>query len=159
MSKSTTATLLPPTMMLISSTWGNNNSKTFKLIPVASLSPYNECIFDSESKVLAVISKEKKESFHMLPKLNEMGDIQALKIGRRPNGKDFAEERKALDTYYEYYIEDKNEIVEFINRLAINADTFDYQTYLDNAFDTKTESSIVTMNSVEEEKPTKLTVV
>jgi hypothetical protein len=117
------------TMMLITSSWGP--AKTFKLIPITKECPYNECIFDVQQKVLAVISKESKESFHMMPKLNELGDIQRLKMGKKENGKDYAEERRALVTFYEYYIENKEEVITFINSIAENAEAFDFQQYLD----------------------------
>lgn len=116
-------------MRLITSSWGP--AKTFKMIPVTKDCPYNECIFDVNSKVLAIIGKESKESFHMLPKLNEVGDVQRLKIGKKENGKDYAEERKALVTFYEYYIEVKEEIVDFIMNVAENAESFDFQQYID----------------------------
>lgn len=117
------------TMMLITSSWGP--AKTFKLIPITKECPYNECIFDVQQKVLAIISKESKESFHMMPKLNELGDIQRLKMGKKENGKDYAEERRALVTFYEYYIENKEEIISFVNSIAENAEAFDFQQYLD----------------------------
>lgn len=118
-------------MMLVTGSWGNN--KTFKMIPVTNECPYNEAIFDRDGKVLALIGKEKKQSFHMLPKLTDMGDVQTLKIGRRANGKDYAEERKALETYYEYYIENPEEIEQVVKSLAINADTFDFKQYMEAA--------------------------
>ena len=117
--------------MLVTGSWGNN--KTFKMIPVTNECPYNEAIFDRDGKVLALIGKEKKQSFHMLPKLTDMGDVQTLKIGRRANGKDFAEERKALETYYEYYIENPEEIEQVVKSLAVNADTFDFKQYMEAA--------------------------
>ncbi len=117
------------TMLLITSSWGP--AKTFKMIPTTKDCPYNECIFDVQSKVLAVISKESKESLHMLPKLTETGDVLRLKIGKKDNGKDYAEERKARVTFYEYYIESKEEAVAFIKAVAENADTFDFQQYID----------------------------
>jgi hypothetical protein len=117
------------TMMLITSTWGP--SKTFKMMPISVESPYNEVIFDPDSKVLAVIGKEKKESMHMVAKLNEWGDPQTMKIGKRSNGKDYAEERKTLEAFYEYYIEDAKEITEFIKSVAVNADVFDYTSVLE----------------------------
>lgn len=117
--------------MLVTGSWGNN--KTFKMIPVTNECPYNEAIFDRDGKVLALIGKEKKQSFHMLPKLTDMGDVQTLKIGRRANGKDYAEERKALETYYEYYIENPEEIEQVVKSLAINADTFDFKQYMEAA--------------------------
>ena len=115
-------------MMLVTSSWGQR--KTFKLIPVNLSSTYNEGIFDPEAKVLAMISKEKKESLHMMAKLNEWGDPTSMKIGKRSNGKDYAEERKSLDTYYEYFVETPEEITEMVKLLAINADSFDFQQYL-----------------------------
>ena len=114
-------------MLLVTSTWGSK--KTFKLIPASLDCPYNEGIFDADNKVLAVISKEKKESLHMLAKLNEFGDPQTMKIGRRANGKDYAEERKTLETFYEYYVENVSEVENFIKMFAINADSFDYAQY------------------------------
>jgi hypothetical protein len=115
------------TMTLITSNWGSK--KTFKLIPISNDAVYNECIYDIDTKMLAIISKEKKDSMHMVAKLSDVGDVQYLKIGKRPNGKDFAEERKTLETYYEYYIEDVKEIEEFVNLFAINAGTFDFKQY------------------------------
>ena len=114
--------------MLVTSSWGQR--KTFKLIPVNLSSTYNEGIFDPEAKVLAMISKEKKESLHMMAKLNEWGDPTSMKIGKRSNGKDYAEERKSLDTYYEYFVETPEEITEMVKLLAINAYSFDFQQYL-----------------------------
>jgi hypothetical protein len=121
-------------MMLITSSWGSN--KTFKMIPATPDCVYNEAIFDLDSKVLALISKEKKESLHMVAKVNEWGDVVPMKIGKRSNGKDYAEERKSLETFYEYYVEDINEVKEIVNMLAINADTFDITSFVE----TKTEA-------------------
>ena len=118
-------------MMLVTGSWGNN--KTFKMIPVTNDCPYNEAIFDRDGKVLALIGKEKKESFHMLPKLSDDGDVLHLKIGRRSNGKDYKEERKLLETYYEYYIENPEEIEQVVKSLATNADTFDFKQYMEAA--------------------------
>lgn len=117
------------TMLLITSSWGP--SKTFKMMPISVNSPYNEVIFDPDSKVLAVIGKEKKQSMHMVAKLNEWGDPQTMKIGKRANGKEYAEERKTLEAFYEYYIEDMNEIIEFVKSVAVNADVFDYSSVLE----------------------------
>lgn len=130
------------TMMIVTGVW--NNKKTFKLIPVSPDAPYNEVMLDIDSKVLAIVGKEKKETFHMMPKLNEFGDLSYTKIGKRANGKDYAEERKTLETFYEYYLENRNEIETLVSTLAINADTYDFKTYLDLAFNA---SEIVTLSS------------
>lgn len=130
-------------MMLVTSSWGND--KTFKLIPITPECPYNECIFDVSSKVLAVIGKEKKESFHMMPKLSDDGDVLHLKIGKRANGKDYKEERKTLATFYEYYVEKEDEIKDFINMFAVNAESFDFAQYLEKKEEAPKQSSIITV--------------
>lgn len=129
--------------MLVTSSWGND--KTFKLLPISPECPYNECIFDATGKVLAIIGKEKKESFHMLPKLSDSGDVLHLKIGKRPNGKDYNEERKMLATFYEYYVEKAEEIKDFIKMFAINADTFDFLQYIDKKVEEPKQSSILSV--------------
>lgn len=129
-------------MMLVTGSWGQN--KTFKMIPLTPDAPYNEAIYDRDSKVLALIGKEKKQSMHMVAKLDDNGDVKRMKIGRRDNGKDYAEERKTLETYYEYYVETPEEIKEIINLLAVNADSFDYTQYMDAANIQLASPSIVT---------------
>lgn len=116
------------TMMLIKTNWANK--ATFRMISVDNNAPYNECIFDVDQKVLAIITKEKKESFQMIPKLTPTGDIEVLKIGKRPNGKDYSEERRTMQTYYEYYVTDESDIINIVNLLSINADSFDFQTII-----------------------------
>jgi len=116
-------------MLLITSSWGKN--KTFKLIPVSEECVFNEAIFDPENRMLAVISKERKDSMHMLAKLNEWGDPITMKIGKRNNGKDFAEERKTLETFYEYYVEELDEIKHFVEMFAVNFTEFDVAKYLE----------------------------
>lgn len=129
-------------MMLVTSNWGEK--KTFKMLPTSVDCPYNEVIFDPEAKILAVIGKEKKQSLHMLAKLNDMGDPMMLKVGKRENGKEYAEERKLLESYYEYYIQEPEEVKEFILLTAVNATTFDFDTYLSAVVIAKPTSSIIT---------------
>lgn len=119
------------TMMLVTSNW--KKKKSFRLIPVSPECPYNEVIFDMDERVLAIVSKEKKQSFHMMARLDDTGEPVRMKRPRT-NGKDFAEERKTLETYYEYYIEHPEEISNFINLMAINSGQFDYSKYIEEAY-------------------------
>ena len=114
-------------MMLTSSNWGPH--KTFKLIPITPDCPYVEAIFDPSSKILAIISKTSKNSYHMVPKLDDNGDEVTLKIAKRKNGKDIKEQRVMMDTHAEYYISEKEEIVNIVNGFAINADSFKIEDY------------------------------
>ena len=129
--------------MLVTGSWGN--TKTFKMIPVTPECPFNEAIFDRDSKVLALIGKEKKQSMHMVAKLDDNGDVKTLKIGRRAGGKDYAEERKTLETYYEYYVENPEEIISLIDMFAINADKFDFTQYMESATVEQPASNLITV--------------
>lgn len=113
--------------MLIHSKW--NQTKTFRLIPINGLCPYNEMIFDADDKVLVIISKDKKESFQMVPKFTDKGDLMQLKAAR-PNGKDYAEERRVIESWYEYYVENPEDMRQLIQHFASNHSTFNVEDYL-----------------------------
>jgi hypothetical protein len=114
-------------MYVVKSSW--NEGETFRLIPVTDDCPYVECILDPATKVFVVIAKITKTSLHMIPKLDDNGDPMLTK-GLRPNGRNVKEERKTVDTFQEYYIEDRAAMDELIKLLAINAKTFDYKKFL-----------------------------
>jgi len=114
------------TMMLISSEWGEQRTPTFRMIPVHNDCPYNEVIYDPAQATMAIISKDKKESLHNVIKLDSNGGPILAKGGKRIDGNPFQEERRLIESYYEYYISDQQEIEKFIKMFAINADTFDY---------------------------------
>jgi hypothetical protein len=116
-----------PSMRAVSSVWGD--AKTFRFIPITEDCPYLEAIYAPDTKILVLISKVIKTSYHMVPVLDDHGDpIPAKK--KRPNGKNFKEERKAMETFQEYYILDQNEQIQFINMICENAEEYDYMTYL-----------------------------
>lgn len=119
---------IEPTMLIVNAVW--QSKPTFNLIPVSLDAPYTECIFDVDSKTLAIISKTPKQSFHMLPRYDDNGDVQMLKTGKRANGKQYKEERKSIDTFQEYYLLNPKDIETIINMVALNADTFDYKVFM-----------------------------
>lgn len=119
-------------MLLISSAW--DGQPTFKMIPASKECPYNEVIFDPSGPALAIVGKEKKQTLHMLPKLTDTGDVQMLKVQKRDNGKTFAEQRVSMETFYEYFIERKDEILAFVNTFALNAQAVDYSAIIEKAF-------------------------
>ena len=108
-------------MMLVQATW--QDKQTFRLIPISDSCPYVECIFDPGSKVFVIISKLKRTSLQMLPKLDEYGQPVAGSKGQR-------EERHKLDVFQEFYIEDKIAVKDLIHLFAINAKTFDYEAFM-----------------------------
>ena len=116
-------------MLLVKSTW--NEKPTFKMLPITSECPYVECLYDPESKVFVVISKVKKTSLHMLPKLDDNGDPQPVKKQTASN-RTIKEERRTIETFQEYYIEEQESIEEIINHLALNKLDFDFKKFLNS---------------------------
>ena len=109
-------------MMLVNSNF--RGAKSFTLIPVSLDSPYTEAMFDPSSGILAVISKVMKQSYHMVPKLDDDGQPQRLKTPNAQTGKTHKEERRLVDTFSEFYLSDRADIETFIHMFAINAEHF-----------------------------------
>jgi len=129
-------------MMLITSPF--RNIPSFSLIPVSTDSPYVEAMFDPSSGILAVISKVSKQSFHMVPRLDDNGQPQKLKVPNKTTGKTVKEQRVSMETFSEFYITEKEEILDFINIFAINSDKFDYQKFMEtDAKETKVSPIIM----------------
>jgi hypothetical protein len=115
-------------MILVQATWQEN--QTFRMVPISMDCPYVECIFDPGTKVFVVISKIKRTSLQMLPKLDEYGQPITGSKGHR-------EERHKLEVFQEFYIEDKAAVENIIELFAINAKKFDYKKFME-------ESQVVT---------------
>jgi len=128
-------------MMLVNSSF--RNAKSFTMIPVSSDSPYVEAMFDPTSSILAVISKVMKQSYHMVAKLDEDGQPQRLKNPNPQTGKTVKEERRLVDTFSEFYLSDKLDIKDFINIFAINAASFDYESFFTDIKETKVSNIIL----------------
>lgn len=109
-------------MWCISAVW--NGQKSFKLVPITEECPYVEMIYDPEVKMMVIISKLLKEAYHMLPKLDDNGDVMPAKNRKNPE-KNYKEERRLVDSYQEYYIISMDEIKSFVKMFAVNADSFD----------------------------------
>ena len=114
-------------MMLVKSSF--RGMKSYSLIPVSLDCPYVETMYDPSSGMMAVITKQKKESYHMVPKLNEEGQPMRLKKPNPQTGKTVKEQRVKIDTFSEFYITDKEDLDNFITLFAINSLDFDYKSY------------------------------
>jgi len=109
-------------MMVIKSDW--NQQPTFKMIPLSKDCPYVECIYDPQSKVLALIGYTRKNVFHMMPKLDDNGDVIMRKV-RTEGAKTHKEERRTVETFQEYYLTDIDDIKTFVKSFAVNCDAAD----------------------------------
>jgi hypothetical protein len=114
-------------MILVNAPDFQSMEKSFKLVPITLDCPYVECMFSAKDKVLAVISKVMKQSYHMVPKLDDNGDPVKTKT-KRPNNKEYKEERRLVDTFSEFYLLTPEEINGFIESFAVNAKEFDYKS-------------------------------
>jgi len=114
-------------MMLVKSSF--RGMKSYSLIPVSLDCPYVETMYDPSSGMMAVITKQKKESYHMVPKLDEEGQPMRLKKPNPQTGKTVKEQRVKIDTFSEFYITDKEDLDNFIALFAINSLDFDYKSY------------------------------
>jgi len=114
-------------MMLVNSSF--RGMKSYSLIPVSLDCPYVETMYDPSSGMMAVITKQKKESFHMVPKLDEEGQPMRLKRPNPQTGKTVKEVRVKVDTFSEFYITDKEDLDNFITLFAINSLDFDYKSF------------------------------
>lgn len=104
-------------MFVYNTDW--HGKKTFRMLPIDKNCPFNEVIYDPETKVLAVVSKEYKEKPQMFPKLNDKG-FKILQKGSTDldSPSSYVEERVLMDIYYEYYIDDAEDIRNFVNYFA-----------------------------------------
>lgn len=126
-------------MMLVSTPF--RNVPSFSLIPVTNDCPYVEGLYDPTSGILAVIGKTTKQSFHMVPRLDDNGNPQRLKIPNNETGKTVKEQRVSMDTFSEFYISDKKEIEDFISIFSINATSYDYNQFMVDVGNTEEDKS------------------
>lgn len=117
-------------MMLINSAF--KNVKSFSLVPASLECPYVEAMYDPTSSILAVISKDKKVSLHMVPLLDNSGNPIKGKM-----------KRIQIETFSEFYVQSKEDIANFIEIFAINSEHFDYKKFFVDVNETKV-SPIIT---------------
>lgn len=110
----------PKSMMIVSQDY--MDKPTFGLIPVTQDCPFVEVVFLPNTQQLAIMSKTTKETFHFFARLDDNGDPIPAK--RRVESRSpYKEERKLINTFYEYYLKDATDIRKFIEMFAINAES------------------------------------
>jgi len=128
-------------MMLISSAF--RQVKSFSLVPVTDDCPYVEAMFDPTGGILAVITKVKKDSFHMVPRLDDNGQPQRLKVPNQETGKVHKEQRVNVETFSEFYVTEKKEIENFLAVFAINFTSFNINEFFMEVDKTKPSNIIM----------------
>lgn len=120
------STVFGNNMRLFTTYWGND--KTFKLMPVTQECPYVEAIYDTNTDLLVVISKNKKMNLQMVPKLDDNGN-QVPSKAKKNNGNPVKEKQIQMEVLQEHYLIEREEQEEFIKSFATNAKDFDYAKF------------------------------
>ena len=114
-------------------TTATNGVKTFGLMPTDDTCPFNEAIYMPKMEALAVLSRTTRDTFTMLERLDENGEVSLITVKDKEKGGNrqvTKQQRVQVQSPWEYFINEKDEIREFIKLHAINADTFDYAKYM-----------------------------
>lgn len=129
------------TMMLY--TTATNGTKTFGLLPLSSDCPFNEAIYMPTVEALAVLSRSNRDTFSMVERLDENGNPSA-QSGKGADVSKAKMQRVQVSTPWEYFIHEKNEIQDFVRKVAVNSDTFDYNQFIRPDTDIQVVPQIIT---------------
>lgn len=111
-------------------TTATNGEKTFSLYPLTTDCPFNEAIYMPKLEALAVLGKATRDTFTMVERLDENGNpIAQTGKGAKPEAK---MQRAQVQSPWEYFIHEKDEIRAFIKTNAVNEDSFNYDQYMTN---------------------------
>lgn len=139
-------------MLLYSGYWQTNDgsyNNTFKIMPATLDCPYAEAIYDTNSAMLVVISKDTSEKLQMVPILNSLGDIMTTSA-RKTKG--YKEQRIRITMPNEFILSERKEIESFISTFCLNTDDVDYKKVMDDTEARKKKELTMTMNDIKQSK-------
>lgn len=110
-------------MLLTEGVW-TDGTPTFTMVGLTSDCPFLEAIFEPTKKVLILLTKEKEDTFQMLPRLDANGDPEFKKQSPKEEnpGNPYKSQRVQMNTYHESVIRPRVDIELFVSTMAINAD-------------------------------------
>jgi hypothetical protein len=124
-------TFANPHVMFVSSVMIDEETsqpqENFVGIPLDGNSPFVEIIYDPKKQILGIVSKHKKDSFHWVTRVDQEGLPVATKNKSLAATQPFQQQRLQLETYHEYYIREKDAIIQFIEMHICN--DFDYKKF------------------------------
>ena len=83
----------------------------------------------------------------MVPRLNEDGQPQRLKVPNKEAGKTVKEQRVSVDTFSEFYLTEKEDIQTFLALFAINYKEYDTDQFFVETKDVKPSNLILGPNA------------
>ncbi len=91
-----------------------NGKDTFQLIPTSKDCPYSEATFNPQAKSLLIISPMSFETFQMLPKINDDGNMTASKV----HESHYKHERVRTQKHFDWVIAKRDEIQKFVDMVT-----------------------------------------
>lgn len=137
------------TMMLVKQ--DENGQESFGLIAIHLESPFLECRFSLQHKILTVMTKTPLKEFKMLPALDTNGNVKGSKV----NKEGIAYTRLEIDSYYSYTITDKKDIQTLVNYLDDSVNDEYLEKYFIPVPEQKTTPSITVPDGVKLEVASK----
>ena len=120
----------------------NDSGLTFRMIPINKESPYLVCEYDLGTGKLVMCADTITEDLQIIPHLGRDGAPIPLK---NPRGQYPIEvERRLIPNLFEVHLEDEESIIEFIDLVAINSDSFNYKALLNHKLEIKTKPDLIT---------------
>lgn len=134
-------------MLLIKGTldFDGTSKATFKMIPLTKDCPYLEAIYHPVYHGLGIVGKYKKKEYVMMPTVDKFGTPQTKE------GKPLAE-RRLMESWHEYLLMTKDEVVDFIKNFAVNADSFNYDQFFPKMDDIAPKNEVVLKTTVTEKE-------
>jgi hypothetical protein len=111
-------------MLLVKGTiaFENVSKATFKMVPLTKDCPYLEAIYHPIYHGLGIVGKYKKKEYVMMPTIDKFG-VPIMKDGKP------LQERRMMDSWHEYLLMTKDEVIDFIGNFAVNAESFNYKQF------------------------------
>ena len=121
---------------------GTETGTTFRLIPITDDSAFLVGEFDLATNKLVMCSKTVKDELQSVPKMSATGTYIKVK-NPAPGTQGIEFERRLLPEMFELHISDVESITDFVNLVAINADSFNYRALLNIPLKVKTTPDLL----------------
>jgi len=93
--------------------------ESYALLPLCNEAVFSDGMYYTEQKFLLLLTKEVKERFQMVPQVNNFGHVIVDKDSKKERV-----ERVKIETNYEHYLHNIDDIKWFISEHVVNAEEF-----------------------------------
>lgn len=115
--------------------------ESYSLLPLTENTPYIDGMFYPDQCILLLLTKSTRETFQMVPKLDQFGNPEFVKVAtagnKHPEIKDRME-RTRLEIPHQHMMSDMRDIIWFAAEYVANAD--DFSAFVNESFDKKLQA-------------------